>query len=126
VDQGELDLAGRLANPCVNYFRAITACLPNAIQLPAADNVEPAAGVSHKLEYIDIAAGLDGIADGRIGLAIGLLNLLQMVYESGLTVDIDRRAHVSGNFLNIHVFSKQPTVFIIEVIHITYSIINHQ
>ncbi|MBA7664969.1 hypothetical protein ES703_73035 [subsurface metagenome] len=80
--------------------------MQNAIQLPAADNVKAASCFGHKFEDIYIAAGLDGITNRGIKLAVGLSNFLQMLLEGGFAVDINRRADFGDDSFNVYVFSK--------------------
>ena len=64
------------AHTCIDDFRGIAACLQNAIQLSAADNVESTARIGHELEDVHIAACLNGIADHCIETAVGIADLL--------------------------------------------------
>jgi len=87
------------------------------VQLPAADDVEPAAFAGQKPEDIHVPARLHGKADHRLQLFIGLLYLVQMVRQSGLAVNIGGRADLRGDALDVHLFNPQPAFAITEEIH---------
>ena len=105
------------ADARVNDFCGVAAGLQCAVKFAAADDIEAAAGFCHKFEDVDIAAGLDGIADGCVDCVVGVLNFAKVLEERGLAVDIRRRADFFGYFVRPAPVRRKLAVFVIKMVH---------
>ena len=87
-------------------FLGVATGLEGAEEFAAADNIKAGAGLCHKSEDMDVAAGLDGKADCGVDLAVGLFYPFKVFEEGGLAVDVGGRAEPTGDFFDSDVLGE--------------------
>ena len=105
------------ADAGVDDFFHVAARLLDPEEFSAADNIKTAAGLGECFKDMNIAACLDGIADGGIKFAIGFLNFIKMLQKCGLTIYVRRRTNLGSYLMYIDIFSEEYPISISKVIH---------
>ncbi len=117
VFQGVANLGVGLADAGEDDFLADSAGVERPIQFAAAGHVEAGAGVGQSTAEVQIAVGLEAVADQRLNHGEGFLQLAEMVQQRRLAVDEQRRAVEVGQLADGHVFAVKYAVAVVKVIH---------
>ena len=115
--EGVEDFEVGFADAGEDDFCGVAACLEDAVEFAAADDVESAAVIAEESEDVDIAAGLDGVADHGVEIGVGVLDFAEVVEEGGLAVDVGGRAEFPDDEFDVGAFDEESAVFVFEVVH---------
>ena len=73
--------------------------------------------LDHEAGEVQVAVGLDAVADKRLGRGEGRLQLAEMVQQRRLAVDVQRRAVLLGQLRHRDVFAVQDAIAVVEMVH---------
>ena len=117
MPQGQCDLALALAHARKNAPARVAARGDDALQLPAADDVEPAAQPRQEAQDRLVGVGLDGEADQVSHPGHRPVQALEMAGQGLLRVNVQGRAKLPGEPLDGDAFAAKPVAGIVKFVH---------